>query len=282
MPPYSSSARLVYHDNDGDGRKNYLGQDHWNRALGFTAPLIESIFKSKSLLQGWIDNEKSEMNLRAESYRESLGKQESIIKSQVAELAIVQRERGMNNEMLKDTNGTSNDNNSDKDHPENIAEQRESLEEESTKVRTDIMKLKTERDNREKRVQDIALEESKQRIRAIDAAALKRTAEESKQTTIDDLTRGVVNYKKLGLDFSQTGRDAELQFNFTEIDLKDPSRISSFVLVVNDDEKYDIINCEPKIDAIDLVEILEELNGSGGEDISILARRMRRAFKKVL
>ena len=48
------------------------------------------------------------------------------------------------------------------------------------------------------------------------------------------------------------------------------------MLVVNDDEKYDIINCEPKIDAIDLVEILEELNGSGGEDISILARRMRK------
>lgn len=58
---------------------------------------------------------------------------------------------------------------------------------------------------------DIAMEESKQRIRASDAAALKRTAEESKKTTIDDLTRGVVNYKKLGLDFTQTGREAELQ-----------------------------------------------------------------------
>ena len=58
---------------------------------------------------------------------------------------------------------------------------------------------------------DMALEESKQRIRADDAAALKRSAEESKKTTIDDLTRGVVNYKKLGLDFTQTGREAELK-----------------------------------------------------------------------
>lgn len=58
---------------------------------------------------------------------------------------------------------------------------------------------------------DIALEESKQRIRASDAAALKSKAEESKKTTIDDLTRGVVNYKKLGLDFTQTGRDAQVQ-----------------------------------------------------------------------
>lgn len=57
----------------------------------------------------------------------------------------------------------------------------------------------------------MALEESKQRIRADDAAALKRSAEESKKTTIDDLTRGVVNYKKLGLDFAETGREGELR-----------------------------------------------------------------------
>lgn len=58
---------------------------------------------------------------------------------------------------------------------------------------------------------DMSLEESKQRIRADDAAALKRSSEESKKTTIDDLTRGVVNYKKLGLDFTQSGRGGELQ-----------------------------------------------------------------------
>ena len=58
---------------------------------------------------------------------------------------------------------------------------------------------------------DIALEESKQRIRANDASSLKRMAEESKKTTIDDLTRGIVSYKKLGLDFTQTGRDAGLE-----------------------------------------------------------------------
>ena len=66
------------------------------------------------------------------------------------------------------------------------------------------------------------------------------------------------------------------RLNFTEIDPDDPSRIFSFVLLVNDDEKYDIANCNPKIDDDELIEILDELNGSGGEDISILARRMRK------
>ena len=60
-------------------------------------------------------------------------------------------------------------------------------------------------------MKEIALEESKQRIRASEASNLKKAVEESKTTTIDELTRGVVNYKKLGLDFTQIGRDSQLQ-----------------------------------------------------------------------
>jgi len=267
MPPYTPS--FVNYGNDSDGHRNSLG-------LGFTSPLLDTISKSKSKIQDWVDYEKSKMDSKAESYRETLMEQETIIKSQVAELAIVQRERGMDDEMVERVNE-----NDDDDHRENIAVQKQSLEEQSAKVRIDIMKLKTERDNRARRVQDISLEESKQRMRASDAAALKRSAEESKKTTIDDLTRGVVNYKKLGLDFTQMEQDSGLKLNFTEIDPDDPSKNFSFVLLVNDDEKYDIANCNPQIDAMELEDILEELNESGGEDISILARRMRRAFKEV-
>lgn len=266
MPPYTPA--FVNYGNDSGGHKNSLG-------LGFTSPLLENISKSKSKIQDWVDHEKSKMDSKAESYRETLLEQERIIQSQVGELAIVQRERGMDDEIVKCV--TENDD----DHRENIAVQKQSLEDQSAKVQIDIMKLKTERDNRARRVQDISLEESKQRMRASDAAALKRSAEESKKTTIDDLTRGVVNYKKLGLDFTQTGQDSELTLNFTEIDPDDPSKNFSFVLLVNDDEKYDIANCKPQIDAMELEDILEELNESGGEDISILARRMRRAFKEV-
>ena len=67
-----------------------------------------------------------------------------------------------------------------------------------------------------------------------------------------------------------------LRLSFTDIDPEDPSRIFSFVLIVNDEEKYAITNCNPKVDAIELVDVLDELNESGGEDISILARRMRK------
>ena len=61
------------------------------------------------------------------------------------------------------------------------------------------------------RYQDIALEESKQQKRADEASALKKRVEEARQTTVDDLTRGLVNYKFLGLDFERTGVENEMR-----------------------------------------------------------------------
>lgn len=280
MAPYSHSAEVVPFENDGDGRRTNLGQNNRITDLGFTAPLIESISKSKTKLQHWAEHEMSTADVMVESYLESHMQQEKLINSQVSELVAVQRERGLNDEIFESTKENNDEDHNDEAYSENNALKKTSLEEQSAKVQIEIIKLNTERENRGKRVQDIGLEESKQRIRAMDAAALKRTAEESKKTTIDDLTRGIVNYNKLGLKFTQTGRDAELHFFFTQLDPGDPLRTFSFVLRVNDDEKYDVYNCEPNIDSNELAEILEELNGSEREDMSMLARRMRRAFKK--
>ncbi len=80
--------------------------------------------------------------------------------------------------------------------------------------------------------------------------------------------------------YLQPFSDWHFRLSFTEIDPEDPSRIFSFVLIVNEEEKYDITNCNPKVDAIELVDILDELNESGREDISILARRMRKFCEK--
>lgn len=134
MPPYTSSP----------GSMNY-GDAGVGIALGFTSPLMETIAKSKSRIQSWVDNEKSQMDSAAELYRQTLNEQENAIQSQVEELEIVQRELGVEDA------GTSSESN--QDQPENIAERKKSLEEQAAKVQIDILKLKTERDNREKRVQ---------------------------------------------------------------------------------------------------------------------------------
>jgi hypothetical protein len=58
---------------------------------------------------------------------------------------------------------------------------------------------------------EIQLEESKQRARAQEAQALKERVREAKQTTVDDLTRGIINYKYLGLDFEKSEGENELR-----------------------------------------------------------------------
>jgi len=201
MPPYSES---VNGDNEGDVYKAGLQRKDRTIDLGFTTPLIESISTSKAKIETWDGREKYNADLSLESYNKYLVQQQAIIDSQIKELNHIQRERGMTGEILvgKDENDDDCDSVGRK---ENIASRKKALEDASTKIQMEIMKLETERDNREKRVKGVSLEESKQRIRAGDAADLKRRVEESKNTTIDDLTQGVVNYKKMGMDFQRTG-----------------------------------------------------------------------------
>jgi hypothetical protein len=48
----------------------------------------------------------------------------------------------------------------------------------------------------------------------------------------------------------------------------------SFVLLVDDEEKYEIVDCHPPIDDTELTTIARELNNT--EDMSLLVRHMRK------
>ncbi len=63
-------------------------------------------------------------------------------------------------------------------------------------------------------------------------------------------------------------------FFFSQLDPNDPTRQFSFVLQVDDEDKYEIANCQPSIDAAILVEICNRLNDT--DDMSYLVRRMRK------
>jgi hypothetical protein len=65
-------------------------------------------------------------------------------------------------------------------------------------------------------------------------------------------------------------------FCFTKLDPSDPSREFSFLLIVDEDDKFDVVECQPTIEATQLIEIVAELNRT--EDMSVLARRMRKCF----
>jgi Chromosome segregation protein Spc25 len=69
-----------------------------------------------------------------------------------------------------------------------------------------------------------------------------------------------------------------LRFCFTKLDPSDQSREFSFLLLVDEEDKFDIVECQPTIEATELIEILAELNRT--EDMSALARQMRKCWDR--
>lgn len=200
MPPLSLQP------DDHDAAVDH-GRSSGSIELGFSSNLLETIRDSKSKITAWVDLEKAKADQAAAAYRKRLHEEQAAIDAKVTELRTVQLEVGMN----KNDDG-NNGNRGLKDHGDNLAIRKKALEEQTAKIQLEIMKLQTERNNRERRVQDIMLEESKQRMRAEEARALKKQAEEAKKTTVDDLTKGIVNYKYLGLDFEKTDEENELRY----------------------------------------------------------------------
>lgn len=260
MPPYSEASQVDISRNDIQPK------------TGFTSGLLETILSSKAKMERWAEFEKAKADQVAESYRRKLVEEQATIDSQGTCLMAVQMERGLN---VNDQNSTNNG-----DHAESIADKKKALEELHAELEREVDNLQTECENREKRVLDVEAEEAKQNTRAQEARALKERVKEAKQTTVDDLTRGIVNYKHLGLDFEKTEGENEMRFFFSQLDPNDPGRQFSFVLQVDDEDRYEIANCLPSVDAGILSEISDKLNDT--DDMSYLARKMRRVFAETL
>jgi len=249
-------------------------RDPLTTTVGFTSSLMNTLVVSRSKMQQWAEFEKAKADKVAESYRLTLIAEQAAIDEQATNILSVQLERGLK---VSDED-ESRDNVDVQDN--NIVTKKKDLEEEKVSLEEEISKLEQEFENREKRVSDTAMEENKQCARADEVRALKERVREAKQMTVDDLTRGIVNYKYLGMDFEKTKIENELRFFFSRLDPKDPARQFSFVLQVDDGDKYEIADCQPSIDAGSLFEITQRLNTN--DDMSFLVRKMRRAFAESL
>jgi hypothetical protein len=139
MPPYSSPFPTRSHDNNDFGRPHARA----GACNGFTSALLETIVISKSKIEVWAQHELAKADAVAESYRQCLIQEQAEIDSRLTEHLAIQIERGM--KIDKDT--VVNQENSD-----NIVAQKQALEEQTTALQIEIMKLTTELDNRERRI----------------------------------------------------------------------------------------------------------------------------------
>jgi Chromosome segregation protein Spc25 len=61
-------------------------------------------------------------------------------------------------------------------------------------------------------------------------------------------------------------------FTFTQLDAGEPSRAFSFQLNVNEDEVYEVDNCQPSIPASAVMKMMDDLNKT--DDLSGFVREM--------
>jgi hypothetical protein len=180
MPPLLSytTVGVVNDDNNNNNNNNNYRNDQESSSSsssllvisGFTSNLLESITSSKARMGGWVEQEKGKADTAAVSYQKRLMEEQTMIDAMAADLLAVQLERGMKIEDIairgrsgdsadhddddQRTNNNNNNynNNNNNNNSDNIAAKKLVLEQQITQIQIEVMKLQTERDNRDRRV----------------------------------------------------------------------------------------------------------------------------------
>lgn len=112
----------------------------------------------------------------------------------------------------------------------------------------------------------------------------KERVEKSKRITVEDLTIAILRYKQVaGLDFEKESKSSSpgaIRFIFTRVDKYDLDRKFSFVLRVNDEDRWEVKDCSPALDADQVLALVEEFDET--EDWPPFVGGMRRLFKNTL
>jgi len=102
------------------------------------------------------------------------------------------------------------------------------------------------------------------------------------EQALNDLTQGIKLYTSLGLDFNKEQVDGKMcmKFKFTQIDAKDPNRQFFFLLYVDDDDIYRLVQTSPQLDPEFTNQHVQTINTDN--DIGKFVVNMRRGFCKLV
>jgi len=155
---------------------------------------------------------------------------------------------------------------------------------------------------------EVKAEEKAIRQKANEVRAKKEEIEMARGITMEDLTKGLLNYKYTGLTFEKGDKAGDLRyvflfiifnvshgpflfvvniliypqinsFKFTKLDKDDPSRPFTFTLSMNEDsEEYILSGVNPSLDVNKTNPILDELNKDGKSGFNSFAVGMSKSL----
>jgi hypothetical protein len=129
------------------------------------------------------------------------------------------------------------------------------------------------------RLNELENEKINEKNRLESLLQLQKEIYQTREKRLNDLTKGIRLYNFLGLEFEKAENDC-MKFSFKQIDSKDPMRVFQFLLLVDQHDRYCLIESIPRLDDVLTHAIINQLNQDN--NISYFVVNMRRAFQKLI
>ena len=159
-------------------------------------------------------------------------------------------------------------------HEELLLEREKQLREEQ-KIRRENDLLLQNKQSLLAQLRSCEEEEEKEMLRLSDIRKEHESLRSKMEQSLNDLTHGLKQFLSLGLEF-QKAEGEMMKFIFTQIDPSSPSRVFFFLMFVDQDNLYQLVETCPPVDPMQCSNILEDLNNDN--EIGIFVFRIRKLF----
>jgi len=241
---------------------NNNNKSYFNHEKGFTSTFLKNLTVSEAKVKEYCNDISNKIDFVITSNNVDVQNEQKELRHLINHLKSIQEEIGIVGDNHK--KGISSEKNY-------IREKQEALNQEGSIIRNEINQCKKE-------LYFTSEHERESLSKAEEVRAAKRRAEENKTIDTNDLTTGVRNYKKLGLDFCKKG-DFKMKISFSNFDIYDKNRTASFIFVYRDDNAYvEVEDCVPSLRVTTLRTLTTYLNADYQNNLTTFLLKMRKAF----
>ena len=166
---------------------------------GFTSTFVDRIATSRRRLDQYVETNKHKADTLIAELKSTEASEQTKIDSLLRQLKSLQYERGVAASAADNAAQGSGDSGGSG----GISEQRKKLEEKQIKLQHTVQTLQSKNRMEQSRLDEIRIEEKTVREKAQEVRAKKIEIEAQRGMTVEDLTKGLLNYKYTGLSFTK-------------------------------------------------------------------------------